>query len=562
MAARRFARDVLRKWREGDSTDVVQLLVSELVTNAVLHAGSKIEVAVRHRGEWLRVEVVDESPVLPGARDFDNDAATGRGLALVDMLADDWGVEPIEDDGKVVWFEVPAAHAEEGSDDALRPAGNVSLNDDEVVIRLLNAPVQLFPAAQQHTEALLREYALMAMQLESGGTPPRLSLDMRAVAAQISAAIEAGCASVDLVVAAPEAAGRTVADARDALDIADRFAADGQLLTAPALPEIRWCREWFLGEVLAQLKGQPPTPWTMAAIRTDAGSRLRVDYRRVLDRLHGAVVVADDQNTIAYVNAATEQLLGWSTGTLVGQRLTALIPERLHEAHLAGYTRYQVTRRPRLIGKPVLVPARRRDGSEVEVELTLDAFSPEGGRQMFVALLTPLEGKAPPSAQDQAWLTLVDRVLDAAGEASSAGSRSYDLLAVLAAHTGASVAVWWKVDGPALCCDATWTLDDGRFGGFKTASANRRFTLSQGLPGRVWAEERPLWVADVVRDANFPRVAAALQHGLRSAYAFPVVRDGRVTGVVELFSEEMRVADDAMMQALESVGRVLGLTSA
>ena len=560
MAARRFARDVLKTWREGDSTDVVQLLVSELVTNAVLHAGSKVEVSVRHRGEWLRVEVVDESPVLPGPREFTDDAATGRGLALLDMLADDWGVEPIADHGKVVWFEVPAAHAQEGAQDTtVERRGAVF--DDEIVIRLLNAPVQLFPAAQQHTEALLREYALMAMQLESGAPAPRLALDMRAVTAQIHAAVEAGCASVDLVVSAPETARTTLAEARDALDVADRFAAEGQLLTSPALPEVRWCREWFLGEVLAQLDGQEPTPWTMAAIRTDARSPLRVDFRRVVDRLQVPVVVADDQNHISYANHATEALLGWSRGSLTGQRLTAIIPERLHEAHLAGYTRYQITRRPRLLGTPVRVPARRRDGSEVEVELTLDAFSPDGGRQMFVGALEPVRPQAPSALEDRNWLRLLDDVLASAGSNGSPAIKPRDLLALIGAHCGAAVASWWRVDARALCCDSTWSSDAGRFRGFMTATASRRFERGEGLPGRVLSTQRAEWVADVVADANFPRASVALRHGLRTAYAFPVMAAGNVTSVVELFTEEMMVADPAVLAALESIGRVVGLTA-
>ena len=562
MAARSFARDVLRKWREGASVDVVQLLVSELVTNAVLHAGSKVEVSVRHRGEWLRVEVTDESPVLPGQRDFETDAATGRGLALVDMLADDWGVEPIPDDGKVVWFEVPATHADEGGAEDDTPRQAPAVFDDEVVIRLLNAPVQLFPAAQQHTEALLREYALMAIELTSGSTPPRLALDMRAVTAQIAAAAEAGLASVDLVVAAPDTAGPSLMDARDALAIADRLAADGQLLTAPALPEVRWCREWFLGEVIAQLAGESATPWTMAAIRTDARTPLDLDHRRVLDRLHAPVVVADDQNHIAYVNTATETLLGWSSGTLTNQRLTAIIPERLHEAHLSAYTRYQVTRQPRLLGKPVRVPARRRDGSEVEVELTLDAFSPAGGRQMFVGLLRPLGGEDSSAGVDERkWLRLVNDVLAEVAADENVHKRHGSLLALIAEHTDTAVGSWWKVDGPALCCIATWSSDGERFRAFEAATSARRFHAGEGLPGRVWSEQRAGWISDAVREANFPRASVALQHNLRTAFAFPIIREGRVTGVIELLTEDMRVEDETLLAGLETVGRALGLAA-
>lgn len=105
--ARRFVDRVLNQWHCEELLDVVQLLVSELVTNAVVHAGSDVEVAVRLLTGSVRIEVVDRSPTVelspstPGDRD-----ESGRGLLLVETLASAWGVEPMER-GKSVWFEVP-----------------------------------------------------------------------------------------------------------------------------------------------------------------------------------------------------------------------------------------------------------------------------------------------------------------------------------------------------------------------------------------------------------------------------------------------------------------------
>ena len=555
LAARAFARDVLSTWREADAADIVTLLVSELVTNAVLHAGSKVEISIRHVGRWLRVEVADGSPVLPGQRDYTPDASTGRGLSLVEALADSWGVDSRGDSGKVVWFEVTAEHVQ---DVVVEDAPDeITLPEDEVVIRLLNAPVQLFPATQQHTEALLREYALMAMQTDSGQEPPRLVLDTRAVAEQLRAAVEAGRSSADLVVAAPQSARMTVAEASLALDVADQLAADGQLLNAPALPEVRWCREWFLGEVVAQLSGDAPTPWTMAAIRTDARKPLRVNFRAILDRLSEAVVVADDQNHIAYVNHATEDLLGWPGGALLGERLTALIPERLHEAHLAGYTRYQVTRQPRLLGRPAQVPARRYDGSEINIELTINTMAGEGGRQVFVATLRPLTAtEAQPLGDGRRWLPLVDAILSAASAAPTADQ----LVSIVAEHVGWPVGTYWRVEADAIRCAGAWARDPERYEGFLAASTSRTFRTGEGLPGRVCEERAPLWLTDIVRDANFPRMAVALQHGLRSAVAFPVLNGDTIVGVMELFTDQPGMRNDDLLAALTTLGRVLGVT--
>jgi anti-sigma regulatory factor (Ser/Thr protein kinase) len=99
--------EVLRRWHCDAALDDVKLLVSELVTNAVIHAHSEVEVAVRLMPDAIRIEVIDRGPtsmLTPTAPT--QDAESGRGLLLVESMASSWGVEPL-DHGKSVWFEVP-----------------------------------------------------------------------------------------------------------------------------------------------------------------------------------------------------------------------------------------------------------------------------------------------------------------------------------------------------------------------------------------------------------------------------------------------------------------------
>jgi CheY-like chemotaxis protein len=102
--ARRFAREVLGS--EGsDVLDTVQLLVSELVTNAVVHARSAPTVAIHLFDDHVHVEVLDDRNDEARRRDADSDAESGRGMALVDALAQRWGSLTVEH-GKIVWFDV------------------------------------------------------------------------------------------------------------------------------------------------------------------------------------------------------------------------------------------------------------------------------------------------------------------------------------------------------------------------------------------------------------------------------------------------------------------------
>lgn len=103
--ARRFTEQALLDGGRAELVDTALLLVSELVTNALLHAASGVTLVVVVEDEGAVVEVHDQSPVFPAVRRYGLDAATGRGLLLVEDLASEWDVEATES-GKKVWFRL------------------------------------------------------------------------------------------------------------------------------------------------------------------------------------------------------------------------------------------------------------------------------------------------------------------------------------------------------------------------------------------------------------------------------------------------------------------------
>ena len=90
--------------------DDLLLCLSEVVTNAVLHAGPPIHVIGDVVDTKVRVEVSDGSKAAPIQRTPEQTSPTGRGLNLLDNLASDWGVE-ITSSGKTVWFEISGVSA-------------------------------------------------------------------------------------------------------------------------------------------------------------------------------------------------------------------------------------------------------------------------------------------------------------------------------------------------------------------------------------------------------------------------------------------------------------------
>jgi len=106
-AARRFVRDVLTSRQVSDGVvETVELLTSEVVTNAIVHGRSGPQLAVEVDGDVVRVAVGDLSPELPVRRPGYIDDVSGRGVIIIEELASAWGVERDGNGSKRVWFEV------------------------------------------------------------------------------------------------------------------------------------------------------------------------------------------------------------------------------------------------------------------------------------------------------------------------------------------------------------------------------------------------------------------------------------------------------------------------
>ena len=106
-AARRFLRQQMRTWALDGLGGLTELLTSELVGNVVVHVGSPMTVRVYHDASTVRVEIDDDSTEPPVLAQRGALSERGRGLALVNALAADWGTRSA-DHGKTVWFELDA----------------------------------------------------------------------------------------------------------------------------------------------------------------------------------------------------------------------------------------------------------------------------------------------------------------------------------------------------------------------------------------------------------------------------------------------------------------------
>ncbi len=298
--ARAWVVEQLSALGRPDLVDAARLAVSELVTNAILHAEPPISVRVGGTPAHPRVEVHDRSTEPPSARDMPDEArllaTVGRGLGIVATYSTAWGAE-MSRSGKVVWFEpapeeavddaAPApgevSTAEELAEAALRPAepGTEPEPEQLLTISLLGMPAQVFAHMRLQYEELRRELRLLSL---SHGTEYPFAHRLAELTTQVErerqqssgtdrlgAAIAQGVERVDLVYDVPPSAPGTMALLREVLDQADEFCREQRLLVAPPTPQMVALRSWYLGEFERQGRGEEPRPWTGGYTVEDPG---------------------------------------------------------------------------------------------------------------------------------------------------------------------------------------------------------------------------------------------------------------------------------------------------
>ena len=127
----------------------------------------------------------------------------------------------------------------------------------------------------------------------------------------------------------------------------------------------------------------------MARAGGSAGAGRQVPLDQLIEGLTDAVVVADERGEILLVNAKTEELFGFARDELVGRPVEMLLPEQLRDAHLGHRADYMREPRSRSMGSGLSLTARRRDGSDVPVEIGLSAVETDDG-MLVVAVITDI----------------------------------------------------------------------------------------------------------------------------------------------------------------------------
>jgi PAS domain S-box-containing protein len=152
-------------------------------------------------------------------------------------------------------------------------------------------------------------------------------------------------------------------------------------------------------------------------------------------------------------------------------------------------------------------------------------------------------------------LTIQHEVADVLARVSGLDAAISAILQPVCETLGWDEGLLWVVDESAqrLRCHSIWTASGTASEHYGAMSRELTFLCGVGLPGRVWADKKPVWISDVTHDGNFPRAALAEQVGFHTAAAFPVRLADRVYAVLEFFHHEIRPADSSLLTTFQAV---------
>jgi anti-sigma regulatory factor (Ser/Thr protein kinase) len=282
--ARAWVREVLQRLRREDIVEPAELGVSELVTNAILHATPPIHVRVRGTRDHPRVEVRDGSTRPPAVNvDMADEghllATFGRGLGLVALQSSAWGAELVPG-GKVVWFE-PAKEIDLDRDlngDVFDLAQTVEERvaameriGEPLQVRILDLPVAPWALFRQRFFEIGRELRLLAL---AHGRDYPVAQELTEVFLQteqerrlmqgrdrLDDALVRGLERVDLDLLVPSTMPDTMQRLQETLDRVDEFCREQRLLALTASPQQRELVRWWCNEFVRQAQGAEPVPW-------------------------------------------------------------------------------------------------------------------------------------------------------------------------------------------------------------------------------------------------------------------------------------------------------------
>ncbi|HKP93505.1 MAG TPA: PAS domain S-box protein [Chthoniobacterales bacterium] len=274
----------------------------------------------------------------------------------------------------------------------------------------------------------------------------------------------------------------------------------------------------------------------------------------IIESSDDAIITKDLNGIITSWNASAERLFGYKPEEIIGKPILTLIPpDRQHEEPRI----LERIRRGERIDHYETV-RQRKNGELFDISVTVSPLKTRDGRIIGASKIArDITDRVQGERRREAQYTVANLL---AGSMSLNEVGPQIIACVASVGHWISGSIWLREQGNGpLRCAVTWHKDKPGLREFAEATKAIDLAATEGLPGRVATAGEPAWINDLASDQNFPRAAAAAGAHLKGAFAFPLRAEGKVNGVLELFSPHPIQPDDDLLSLLAALGSQIGL---
>ncbi|MEH1830465.1 MAG: GAF domain-containing protein [Nostoc sp.] len=274
----------------------------------------------------------------------------------------------------------------------------------------------------------------------------------------------------------------------------------------------------------------------------------------ILDTVGMLVIVLDSQGKIVRFNQACEQITGYSFDEVRGKYFwnLFLLPEELEPV--------KAVFKQLLTGKGFLEYENHwvmKDGSRRLIAWSNTFLKDYEGSVEYI-VSTGIDITNHKRAQQH--LTAQYATTRVLAESATIGEATRQILQGICESFAWDLGEIWMVDEQAnvLRFLDIWHKTSLEMQEFESLKRQTTFAPGIGLPGQVWASSEPVWIADIVKDINFPNFKIAAQVGLHAAFGFPIRSDHKILGVITCFNREIHPPDQDLVKTMNYIGEQVG----
>ncbi len=278
----------------------------------------------------------------------------------------------------------------------------------------------------------------------------------------------------------------------------------------------------------------------------------------ILHHMVDGVITINDKGIILSVNPEAEKIFGFFSHEMCGRNVSMLMPESYARKHDQYIKTYLETGKAHIIGVSREVEGLKKDGTQFPMDLAVSEFHEEAGVR-FIGSLRDVSQRKRLEVEVALEKELYKTLLLSLKTSSEEGSISKSLLYCIqhiCKITG------WEVGHAYLVSESKDTLISSKkwhlsqknlFDEFVAVTEKKVFRAGEGLPGRVFESGESLWIENIAKDPNFPRMKLIETANIRGGYAIPIKVNDEIVAILEFYCQNARKPNNRVIELLENI---------